>query len=88
MDSTLRFAADGTVTIHRSYTVTGLSGDTLTVALTYSDSDGCDPRTVTLTYTRGLHVVTDADRAAQNALDTPWKTSKEAAAEQQPSKVK
>ena len=87
MDSTLRFAADGTVTIHRSYTVTGLSGDTLTVALTYSDSDGCDPRTVTLTYTRGLHVVTDADRA-QKALDTPWKTSKEAAAEQQPSKVK
>ena len=87
MDSTLRFAADGTVTIHRSYTVTGLSGDTLTVALTYSDSDGCDPRTVTLTYTRGLHVVTDAARAAQKALDTPWKTSQEAAAEQQPSKV-
>lgn len=68
-------------TIHRSYTVTKLDADTLTVALTYSDTDGCDPRTVTLTYTRGLHVVTDEDRAAQKALDTPWKTSKEAAAE-------
>ena len=68
-------------TIHRSYVVTSLADDTLTVALTYSDTDGCDPRTVTLTYTRGLHVVTDEDRAAQKALDTPWKTSKEAAAE-------
>ncbi|MDY6349213.1 MAG: hypothetical protein SPL62_01800 [Selenomonas sp.] len=75
-------------TMQRSYTVTGLSGDTLTVALVYSDSDGCEPRIVTLTYTRGLHVVTDADRAAQKALDTPWKTSKEAAAEQQLSKAK
>lgn len=70
-----------TRTLHRAYTVTGLAGDTLTVALTYSDSDGCDPRTVTLTYTRGLHIVTDEDRAAQKALDTPWKTSKEAADE-------
>lgn len=69
-------------TVHRSYQVAGLENDTLTVALTYSDSDGCDPRTVTLAYTRGLHVVTDADRAAQQALDTPWKTSKEAAAEE------
>lgn len=68
-------------TIHRSYTVTKLDADTLTVALTYSDTDGCDPRTVTLTYTRGFHIVTDEDRAAQKALDTPWKTSKEAAAE-------
>ena len=68
-------------TIHRSYVVTSLADDTLTVALTYSDTDGCDPRTVTLTYARGLHVVTDEDRAAQKALDTPWKTSKEAAAE-------
>lgn len=68
-------------TMHRSYAVTNLEKDTLTVALTYSDSDGCDPRTVTLTYTRGLHVVTDEDRAAQKKLDTPWKTSKEAAAE-------
>ncbi|WP_294157841.1 hypothetical protein [uncultured Selenomonas sp.] len=68
-------------TIHRSYVVTSLADDTLTVALTYSDTDGCDPRTVTLTYTRGLHVVTDEDRAAQEKLDTPWKTSKEAAAE-------
>ena len=68
-------------TIHRSYTVTGLDADTLTALLVYSDTDGCDPRTVTLTYTRGLHVVTDEDRAAQKALDTPWKTSKEAAAE-------
>lgn len=68
-------------TIHRSYTVTKLDADTLTVALTYSDTDSCDPRTVTLTYTRGFHIVTDEDRAAQKALDTPWKTSKEAAAE-------
>ena len=68
-------------TIHRSYTVTGLAADTLTVELVYSDSDGCGPRTIQLTYTRGLHIVTDADRAAQKELDTPWKSSKEAKAE-------
>ena len=68
-------------TIHRSYTVTSLGSGTLPIVLTYSDSDGCQPRTVTLTYTRGLHVVTDEDRAAQKELDTPWKTSREAAAE-------
>ena len=58
-------------TIHRSYTVTKLEGDTLTVALVYSDNDGCEPRTVQLLYTRGLHVITDEDRAAQYAIDNP-----------------
>ena len=58
-------------TIHREYTVRDLTGDTLTGALVYSDDDGCEPRTVTLTYARGLHVVTAADRAAQYAIDNP-----------------
>lgn len=52
-------------TIERSYQVTKLVGDTLTVVETYSDSDGCAKRRLVLTYTRGLHQVTDADRTAE-----------------------
>ncbi len=52
-------------TIDRSFQVTKLVGDTLTVVETYSDSDGCEKRQLALTYTRGLHQVTDADRAAE-----------------------
>ena len=55
-------------TIQRSYQVTKLVGDTLTVVETYSDSDGCDKRELALTYTRGLHQVTDEERAAEQRL--------------------
>lgn len=55
-------------TIRRSYQVTKLVGDTLTVVETYSDSDGCDKRELALTYTRGLHQVTDEERAAEQCL--------------------
>ena len=48
--------------------MTKLVGDTLTVVETYSDSDGCDKRELALTYTRGLHQVTDEERAAEQRL--------------------